>query len=682
MRCASLINLTRGLVLLGLLAAGPAARTDTIKTKDGQTFIGQVLEQTNNWVRLRTDYGELKVPAAQVSKHERALYLVTLVNGTNLIGQITGETGTELILQVEKQTQTLPLAQVKDVSLQKPPPVPPPPPDARLLAQWHQQAMGLLAKKEYAKAIAKYEEILKAEPKDPMALYNVACAYALTGNRTNALERLRKSVEEGFVSFAHIERDPDLDSLRQEEAYKALFTRKDEYVRQASERAVKRITESLAKQKIDAKAYKTVYDEDRHFVYLHAKSDEDFARVRQGLEEFAACLWRDLFTHKVTDPLYIVLLTPADSTKALPNGVGGYFNHGANTLFCGDMPSFKLMRSSVVFHEFTHALHWADQVPRRQQHPIWITEGLSTLFETTQRTEGKLTPLASQRLSLAKQAAALDRTIPWAVFTKLSHPQFMANARLAYSQARSMLFYLHEKGLLKAFYDEYVKDASYAGDKSALEAFEVAFGKPASEVERDWKEWAKKLEIPAIPYLGLGTQEKEQKLIVNNVATNSPAAVAGLLTNDAILAIEGTRIQTQADFLEAIGNHAVGEEIDIRLERDGKPLDVTVKLGARPEGTARSKEKAPYLGLSVVESDREVQVREVDQGSPAEKAGLKPGWRIVRFAQTDIQTVRDFLNVVKKSKPGETQELTIREPNGKQSVLKLEVGTVAAEARE
>jgi S1-C subfamily serine protease len=64
-------------------------------------------------------------------------------------------------------------------------------------------------------------------------------------------------------------------------------------------------------------------------------------------------------------------------------------------------------------------------------------------------------------------------------------------------------------------------------------------------------------------------------------------------------------------------------------------------------------------------------VREVDKGSPAEKAGVKAGWRILKFAQTDIKTVRDFLNAVKKSKPGESLKVTIRKPNGKKSVLKL-----------
>lgn len=681
MRYASLLNATRGLALLGLLAVVPAVRADTIRTKDGQTLIGRVLEQTTNCVRLRTEYGELKVPGAQVAKHERTLYVVTLADGTNVVGQITGETDTELTLQIEKETRTVPLAQVKDVSIHKQQP-PPAPPDARKLAEWHQQALSLAQKKEYAKAIAKYEEILKAEPKDTRALYNAACAHALSGDKTNALERLRKSVEEGFVSYAHMERDPDLDTLREEAAYKDLFARKAEYVRQASERAVKRITESLAKEKIEAKAYKAVYDEERHFVYLHAKTDEDFAKARQGLEEFAECLWRDLFTHRPTDPLYIVLLTAADSPKALPNGVGGFFNNGANALFCGDMPSFKLMRSSVVFHEFTHALHWADQVPRRQQHPIWITEGLSTLFETAQRADGKLTALSSYRLSVTQRAAAAGRTIPWEMFAKFSHPQFMANAGLCYSQARSMLFYLHEKGLLKTFYDEYVKESSYAGDKSAMAAFEVAFGKPASEVERDWKEWARKLEIPAIPYLGVGTQEKDQKLTITTVSTNSPAEAAGLRVGDAIVVIEGTPVRTQTDLLETIGNRAVGDEVAIRLERAGKPLDVTAKLVARPGTTARTTEKAPYLGISVVETDGEVQVREVDKRSPAEKAGVKTGWRIVKFAETDIKTVRDFLNAVKKSKPGKSVELTVRKSNRKEYVLKLEMGTVPSDSDE
>lgn len=681
MRYASLIHATRGLALLGLLAAG-SATGDTVRTKDGQTLIGRVLEQTNNYVRLRTEYGELKVPGAQVTKHERSLYVVTLTNGTNVVGQITGETDTELTLQLEKETRAIPLEQVKDVSIQKPPPPEPPKPDARKRGEWHRQAIELLEKKDYAKAIEKYEEILKAEPSDALALYNVACAFALSGDKVRALERLRKSVEDGFVSFDHMAHDPDLGSLREEAAYNDLFARKAEFLRKASERAVQQITESLAKQKVDVKAYKAVYDDERRFVYLHAKSDEDLALVRQNLEEFAECLWRGLFDHKPDQPLYIVLLTAQDSPKILPAGVGGFFNNAANMLFCGDMPTFKLLRASVVTHEFTHALHWADQMAYKQEHPIWLTEGLATLFETARREDGKLIPLPSARLSVIQQAVKADRSIPWSVFTKLSQPQFMAGANLAYSQARCMVFYLHEKGLLKAFYDEYTKAASYAGDKSAMEAFEVATGKSAAAVERDWKEWVLTLQIPAIPFLGVGSEEKDQKLFVKSMVTNSAASVAGIREGDRIVAIEGTPMRTQSDLLEAIGSHNAGEEIAIRLERDGKPLDVTAKLAERPDMAARTPETAPDVGMAVGLTDGAVLVREVEKESPAAKAGIEPGWRILKFDNTDIKTVRDFLTAVKKSKPGQTVELSVRKPDGTETALKLEIGSVAAEGRK
>lgn len=141
-------------------------------------------------------------------------------------------------------------------------------------------------------------------------------------------------------------------------------------------------------------------------------------------------------------------------------------------------------------------------------------------------------------------------------------------------------------------------------------------------------------------------------------------------------------MRTQTDLLETIGNRSVGDEVAIRLERAGKPLDVTAKLVARPGTTARTTEKAPYLGISVVETDGEVQVREVDKRSPAGKGGVKTGWRIVKFAETDIKTVRDFLNAVKKSKPGESVELTVRKSNRKEYVLKLEMGTVPSDSDE
>jgi hypothetical protein len=422
-----------------------------------------------------------------------------------------------------------------------------------------------------------------------------------------------------------------------------------------------------------------VFDEERSFVYLHAKSDEEFAAVRKDMENFAACLWRDLFEHKPEQPLYIVLLTTQDSPKVMPAGVGGFFSDGANALFCGDMPINKLMRNSVVTHEFTHSLHSADRAVRRQEHPIWCVEGLATLFETSKRDGDKVTPLPNQRLALLKQAVKGDRSIPWAYFTRMSQGQFMQMAGVAYAQARYMFLYLYERNLLKAFYDEYTKSASYEGDKSALEAFEVVFGKPAAEVERDWKQWVLKQESPAIPYLGVQTEEQKDRLVVKSVVESSAAAAAGINKDDVLVSVEGTPTRTQSDFMEVLGKHNVGEEVDIIIERGGKPITIAATLRARPAEFGERQGQAARLGLSVEEVEGQIRVREVEKDSPAAKAGVDIGWRILKFDQAEIKSVRDFLAALKKSKPGQTVELTVQKPGQDPTTVKIELAAVSAE---
>ena len=65
-----------------------------------------------------------------------------------------------------------------------------------------------------------------------------------------------------------------------------------------------------------------------------------------------------------------------------------------------------------MIHEFTHALHWADQEARGQNHPIWIAEGFATLAETSEIENGHLVPLPNPRLNYLKKAVQSDKLIP------------------------------------------------------------------------------------------------------------------------------------------------------------------------------------------------------------------------------------------------------------------------------
>jgi tetratricopeptide (TPR) repeat protein len=81
-------------------------------------------------------------------------------------------------------------------------------------------------------AMRKYEEGLqmdlrlkKLKPYDPIVHYNLACSYSLLGKINLSLAALSKAIGLGYDDIQHIESDTDLDSLRNEEAYKTLINK-------------------------------------------------------------------------------------------------------------------------------------------------------------------------------------------------------------------------------------------------------------------------------------------------------------------------------------------------------------------------------------------------------------------------------------------------------------------------
>lgn len=80
--------------------------------------------------------------------------------------------------------------------------------------------------KVYGKAEADYLEALKLNPPDALRstlLYNLACAYSLESRADEAIERLKQSIEAGFRDFKHMQKDKDLDHIRDDPRYKELI---------------------------------------------------------------------------------------------------------------------------------------------------------------------------------------------------------------------------------------------------------------------------------------------------------------------------------------------------------------------------------------------------------------------------------------------------------------------------
>jgi len=63
------------------------------------------------------------------------------------------------------------------------------------------------------------EKALKYNPKDPVMMYYGACLYSRLEEREQAVELLKKAVENGYGNFEWIKRDPDFENIRKEPGY-------------------------------------------------------------------------------------------------------------------------------------------------------------------------------------------------------------------------------------------------------------------------------------------------------------------------------------------------------------------------------------------------------------------------------------------------------------------------------
>jgi membrane-associated protease RseP (regulator of RpoE activity) len=97
----------------------------------------------------------------------------------------------------------------------------------------------------------------------------------------------------------------------------------------------------------------------------------------------------------------------------------------------------------------------------------------------------------------------------------------------------------------------------------------------------------------------------------------------------------------------------------------GNSLDFSANLAKVLGGLLGRKmnpDTAPrgYLGLELIDKDEIITVVAVLDGSPAAKAGLKSGDRLVKFQDRTILNVEDVRRFAEKLQPGETVKLTVQ----------------------
>jgi putative serine protease PepD len=74
----------------------------------------------------------------------------------------------------------------------------------------------------------------------------------------------------------------------------------------------------------------------------------------------------------------------------------------------------------------------------------------------------------------------------------------------------------------------------------------------------------------------------EAPAIIQGVTAGGPAGDAGLRVGDAIVAVDGKPVTQFGDVIKAIDGARPGEEVDIKVRRDGGETTIKVTLGTRP----------------------------------------------------------------------------------------------------
>ncbi len=170
-----------------------------------------------------------------------------------------------------------------------------------------------------------------------------------------------------------------------------------------------------------------------------------------------------------------------------------------------------------------------------------------------------------------------------------------------------------------------------------------------------------------------GGQSTNVPAIVDRVRYNSPAQQAGLKTNDRIIGADGEKIGRVAQLKHVMGRKFGGDSVKLTLQRGDERLNVEAKLVGELVPY-----EVPYLGVLPkrgASTEQGVGARFVFPDSPADKAGLMRGDRVLKFNDTDAADARVLADLVGRSRPGDAVKLTCLH-EGKPVVLDVTLSTV------
>lgn len=460
--------------------------------------------------------------------------------------------------------------------------------DASDLKKQQERAREAIAAEEWNEARSQLESLLDEQPNDQDALYDLAVVEAQLGNVNESIRRLIQAFQSGFIDFDRLERDARLDPLRESREFQAILNGRGELLDARAD-----VNEDSLR-KLLGKGYTYQRNAELRLIIASSFNPRSTEVALEEINDVASWAYANVFEAPAPDdsaaPPWVSVILPTSQhfagfmmmLGAGPN-VGGLYDHNRSQLICQDIgPSLR--------HEFLHVLHWRILSQTGQAHPDWIMEGLGTLIEDVDPdpdSPGGFIPAPSWRTNIAKRLLDLGRLMPLDDLTTMDRRVFRTRRPNAnYAQARAFVMFIHDQGLLRAFFDEYV--ATNDQDPTGVLALETAFDLPLSDIESAYRVWLDAL--PEAPesirsgmaslgvFVGAGRGDGP---VIDEVVAGSRAGGSGLRLRDVILSVDGRSTRTLPDLVRVLSQYEPGDRVDVEVRRGARRLTFEVELVER-----------------------------------------------------------------------------------------------------
>ncbi|MEX2309809.1 MAG: PDZ domain-containing protein [Pirellulales bacterium] len=142
-------------------------------------------------------------------------------------------------------------------------------------------------------------------------------------------------------------------------------------------------------------------------------------------------------------------------------------------------------------------------------------------------------------------------------------------------------------------------------------------------------------------------------LTISNIERNSIYFDRGFRQGDVIVSLHGRPIRNEAEFRRWLVLRP-GQRVPVVMLRNGREETIYVEYPQEVvDGQVEAGGQA-YLGVVFDGQARDAAiVRSVEQGSPAEQAGLQPGDMIVALNNEPVRTYRDAIAIIRSMRPGD-----------------------------